>query len=110
MSNTNEAGDNETDGTMNGESGRWQIGKRTRNKGSIHSDFIEKTAAELSDCRYVAVYPVGGWWKERKNLNRFNGIVRFALIVSIETPETKADLYTTIVNQVQNSIKLSVRY
>ncbi len=51
------------------DSQRWGIGKMRRAHGSIHKDFIEKTAAELATCNKIVVYPVSGWWKNKKNLN-----------------------------------------
>jgi hypothetical protein len=60
----------EKDEDFQGNSGaeRWKVGKDNRNNGSIHSDYMEMTAAELSECNHIAVYPVIGWWRERKHL------------------------------------------
>ena len=76
----------------------WQIGSQLRHKGSIHSDTWTGTAAELARCGVLAVYPVRGWWSERKHLGCWNRQARYALIVTIETPET--DVYTPIANQI----------
>lgn len=76
---------------------RWELGVNNRNTGSIHSDFIKNiSAAELATTRYVGVYPVTGWWKERQHLGKFNNSVKYSLIVSIDTPNQEIDLYTPI--------------
>lgn len=78
----------------------WEIGKQLRSKGSVHSDCWTGTAAELAACGVIAVFPVTGWWKERKQLGRWNRQARYSLIVTIETPETDVDLYTPIATQI----------
>lgn len=82
----------------------WYLGANNRDVGSIHSDFCKTTAADLANANYIAVYPVVGWWKERKHLGKSNEKIRYSLIVSIETPETETDLYTPIVNQITNTV------
>jgi len=78
------------------DSERWIIGNAGKIHGSIHSDFIEGTAAELSTCKYIAVYPLIGWWKERDHLNKYSTKTRYCLIVSIQTPEIEMDIYTPV--------------
>lgn len=87
-------------------SDRWNIGKNARDRGSIISDFIEGYAVDLCECNYVAVYPVSGWWKGKKRLERYNRKVRYSLIVSVSTPEQDINLYTPIVTQIQNKVEL----
>ena len=79
--------------------GDWYLGKM-RDVGSIHSDFKQMSGAELANARYIAVYPVGGWWSRRKALKRTGSKVRYSLIVSIETDNTEADFYTEIVSKI----------
>lgn len=54
------------------------------------------TAAELARSGRIIVYPVSGWWRERKHLGRYDQTARYSLIVSIGT--RKADFYTPITN------------
>lgn len=86
----------------------WYLGPKSRDVGSIHSDYIETSAIELSDATKIAVYPVGGWWKERKYLGKVESKMRYSLIVSIETPSTKVDLYNEIQTKIKNPIKLEI--
>jgi len=53
-------------------------------------------AADLADANKIAVFPVIGWWRERKYLGRSNNKIRYSLIISIEPPDTEVDLYTPI--------------
>lgn len=95
-------GDN---GGNNG-SGDWYLGQ-ARAVGSIHSDFKVMSAAELANARYIAVYPVGGWWSHRLALGKAGDTVRYALVVSIETPGVEADLYTEIVSKISIPVATS---
>jgi hypothetical protein len=83
-----------------GNSRDWYLGVSNRNRGSIHSDYIETSAADLRDANYVAVFPVVGWWRERAYLGKSNSKMRYSLVVTIETPSAKEDLYTAIINQI----------
>lgn len=94
---------------------RWFLGSNNRNVGSIHSDIWEDTAASLAENRFIAVYPGGGWWKERSGLGKWNSKVKYSLIVSLSTPKQSIDLYTPIMNIVtkvsnRQLIKTEIKY
>ncbi len=78
----------------------WVIGSRLRTRGSIHSDWWIAPAAEVAECGQVAVFPVTGWWRERKHLGFVEKRTRYALLITISTPATNVDLYTPIAQQV----------
>lgn len=90
----------------NNNSGRWLIGTSARHRGSIHTDEITATAAQLAECKYISVYPSGGWWKERPHLKRFDSQTRYSLIVTLETEATQVDLYSEIAAQIGVPITL----
>ena len=90
--------DGEHPGTE-GQGDRWVIGE-ARNVGSIHSDIWLGRATDLAASNKIAVYPAIGWWRERHHLNRWNKTCRYALIVSIYTPEQNVDIYTPVAAQV----------
>ena len=92
----------------NSGSGDWYLGQQMRDVGSIHSDFKVMSAANLANARYIAVYPVGGWWSHRLALRKAGCTVRYALVVSIETPGVEADLYTEIVNKINVPIATAI--
>lgn len=79
----------------------WLINSNVRDKGSIHKDIWQGSAIDLSTRNKVAVYPVGGWWKTRKKLQRFNNSIRYSLIVTIEAPLADIDIYTPVFNEIQ---------
>lgn len=70
----------------------WFIGPTARNRGSLHSDFLTGSAAEIAERSVLAVYPVSGWWKDSKSRDRSEYGARYALLVSIETGEVDADI------------------
>jgi len=80
---------------------RWALGADTVFKGSIHSNYWKGSAAEIAACNKLAVFPLAsGWWKELKKHEKYDSSLRYSLIVSIETPENTADIYTEIANQI----------
>ena len=89
-------------------SDHWVFGSNARNKGSIHSDIWQGSAADLADSNFVAVYPIVGWWRERHHLERWNRRTRYAFVVSISTPEEEVDIYTPVANQVGIAVPISV--
>jgi hypothetical protein len=86
--------------TGGGFDSNWQLGTGLRHLGSLHSDTWTGTAAALAERGVLAIYPVAGWWKTRKKEGRYDKKARYALIISIRTPETEVDLYNAIENLV----------
>ena len=89
-----------------GESGRWELGERLQSLGSLHSDTWIGTAAELAERGAIAVYPVVGWWKTRPNLERWGNDARYALVVTIRTPEQEMDIYAPVLTEIQTAIEV----
>jgi hypothetical protein len=54
----------------------------------------------------VGVWPVGGWWKEKKELERWDQIARYSLIVTIQVPEVDVDIYTPVSNLIDVSTEI----
>lgn len=98
--------DGEHPGTE-GPGDRWLIGD-ARNVGSIHSDIWQGQAAELAGSNLIGIYPAVGWWRERNHLGRWSRQTRYALIVSIHTPEQNVDIYTPVATQIRLSIPIEV--
>ena len=78
------------------DAGDWTLGPTLRTRGSVHSDWWEGSAAELAGKNVIAVYPVSGWWKERKHHGRWDRSVRYSLVVTIRTPSVLTDIYTPV--------------
>lgn len=75
---------------------QWFFGPNSRTSGSVFSDIWEGSAIDLARRGSIAVYPVGGWWKERPRLDRSAAGARYALVVSIETPGQEVDIWTPV--------------
>jgi len=86
----------------------WVIGSNARDKGSIHSDIWEGTAADLATSNFIAVYPLIGWWRERHHLGKWDHRTRYALVVSISTPEENIDVYTPVASQVGITVPITI--
>ncbi|QOQ39367.1 S8 family peptidase [Trueperella pecoris] len=97
----NQEAQNEEHGSRPNESGRWFLGAQGRHLGSLHQDDWTGAGAELAHCNNVAVYPVGGWWKNNRRKDRRDQPVRYALLISLQTERQDVDLYTPIATQLQ---------
>ena len=102
----NKAVRDENEKSNYGSDTRWQLGEKTRNLGSVHSDTLKATGADLASCNLMAVCPSIGWWKERHHLNKWNKKARYSLVVSLSTPATELDLYTPVATKVGVPIKV----
>jgi Subtilase family len=85
----------------------WFFGPRLRNRGSLHSDIGEGTAADLASRYAITIYPTGGWWREKPALQRADRQVRYALIVSLRAL-VQVDLYTPIETAVEIPVEVPV--
>lgn len=77
----------------------WTWGAQLRSRGSIHHDEWTGTAADLATKSHVAVYPVGGWWKDWKDSKKHSTQVRYALIVTLAVA-ADVDIFTPIATQI----------
>jgi hypothetical protein len=78
----------------------WYLGEQARNHGSLHVDIWKGTAADLADRGIIGIFPVSGWWKLQPERDRSKHGVRYALVVSIETEATEADIWTPVAVEV----------
>lgn len=75
----------------------WDLGpEKVAVRGSIHSDAWEGTAAQLASSNLIAVYPVGGWWRYRRDPALVEQSARYSLIATISTKDSSIDLYGLI--------------
>ncbi len=88
------------------ENRNWVVGEHGRTHGSLHCDWWQGRAVELSRSNKLAVYPVSGWWKDRPHLARYDRKARYSMIVSIEAPHVNVDLYSSVTtyNTVQTEL------
>lgn len=92
----------------NTQDNNWFLGSNLRNQGSLHCDIWTGTALDLANRGMVGVYPVNGWWKEQKQLERYNESVRYTLIVTIRVPEVECDIYTPVSNLISQSMPAKI--
>jgi hypothetical protein len=103
------AREEEHDGSQGTGDSQWLLGKNKRHRGSIHSDIWTGTAAELASRGVIGIYPAMGWWRTRKKLDRIDRSARYALVVSIRTPETDVDLYNAVKLQVAQATPIEIQ-
>lgn len=87
---------------------RWNIGITKRTKGSVHKDWVEMSAADLATCNLIAVFPVSGWWYNRKSLDKIETDMRYSLIVSLETEEQQVDFSAEVDVNIANAVSIEV--
>lgn len=78
---------------------KWSI-RRVRSRGSIKKDFITMSGAEMAERNTIAVYPKPGWYRTRKKLKKENTIVRYSLLITVETPNVNVDIVTSVLNLI----------
>lgn len=87
----------------------WTFGAVLRSRGSVHSDIWTGTAAQLAAKSQVAVFPVGGWWKDWKEAAQHGAKARYALVVSLDVAEgIETDLYTPIANEIAAAVVIDI--
>ncbi len=69
------------------------------------SGIWEGTAADLANRHGIAVYPTGGWWREKRSLERYDREVRYALLLTLRA-QTAVDLYTEIENAIAVEVEI----
>ena len=69
------------------------LGERSISAGSLHLDEWRCSAADLADRNGIAIFPVGGWWKSSRDRDRTNGMMRYALILTIDAGDVEQDLW-----------------
>jgi hypothetical protein len=76
----------------------WDIGSQRRERGTVQSDRARLSARELMGTRAIAVWPVQGWWEDRKIEG--DPPLRYSLIITIDVGDQEVDLYTPILNAI----------
>jgi hypothetical protein len=91
-----------------GGSVNWVVGSQSRNKGSIHRDWVKMPAVEAADANLIGIFPRTGWWKERAYLGSAEKQARYSLIVSIRVPEVDidVDIYSPVAVQIAPEIAI----
>ncbi|MHB8285540.1 MAG: S8 family peptidase [Caulobacteraceae bacterium] len=72
------------------------FGAKSISAGSLHSDEWLCSAADLIDRDRLAVYPVGGWWKQSRKVAISNRQARYSLVITLDAGDVEIDLYSEI--------------
>ena len=86
----------------------WVLGSDNREVGSIHCDTWSGLASDLANRSSIAVFPVGGWWKERPHLNCWSKRARFSMVVTIDAGDIDVDVYTPVRTAIEAQIPIPV--
>lgn len=78
----------------------WLLGRGPQ-AGSLHCDLWRGHAVDLASHDYLAVYPVGGWWKTHPGQKRTQDKARYSLAVSISAEGAGVDLYSEVVTELE---------
>lgn len=84
----------------------WLLTAGHRDRGSIHSDIWTGAAIDLAARDHIAVYPVGGWWKDRLTASRYDEEMRYSLVISIHAPDVGVDIYTPVEVEVAAEVEI----
>ncbi|MHA6889094.1 S8 family peptidase [Ralstonia pseudosolanacearum] len=88
---------------------QWRYGSQLRARGSLHSDIWTGTAVQLASKEKIAVFPVGGWWKDWKQLKQYGMDAHYSLIVSLRVAEgIDADLYAPIATVIEQGVGVEI--
>lgn len=83
----------------------WDLGPEVvAVRGSIHSDSWTGSAAQLASSNLIAVHPVTGWWRYRRDQEIVERKARYSLIVSLSTNDTSLDLYAMVKNEIKTRL------
>lgn len=85
----------------------WLFGSnQQQSAGSLHTDIWKGPAVNLASKEAIAVYPVAGWWKNRRDYDQSQLGVSYSLVVSIESPEIDVDLWTPVAQQISSEVSI----
>lgn len=91
-----------------GNSLSWAIGVNARNRGTVQSDYVEITAAQLASCGVIAIYSKDGWWKKLPKGQKLVKEIPYSLIISIESEDEDINLYNLVENEINIKNKVSI--
>jgi hypothetical protein len=88
---------------------RWSLGTELRAVGTLRQDEWCGLAGDLARKNGISVYPEYGWWADFKTSVSPEAKVRYALVVSIESPNVENDLTLPVTVVSQRSPVINIR-
>jgi len=89
---------------------RWLFGPKSMSAGSLHCDVWSGPAADLAARDIICIKPVIGWWRNRASLEICNKMARYALVLTLSTPDVEIDLHTPINTVVQTNVDIEIAF
>ena len=86
----------------------WKFGPKAQSAGSLFSDEWVGPAVNLLERDKICIRPVGGWWKSSASKKIRSSEARYALVVTLETPDISVDLYTPIETEIRTPVEIEV--
>lgn len=86
----------------------WIFGPTSIAAGSIHCDEWTGSGAKLASRDVICVKPVSGWWKERSKAEVCEQQARYALVVTLASPDVEVDLHTPIMAEIAPQIPVEI--
>lgn len=86
----------------------WVFGPSNVSAGSIHCDEWRGSGAKLAVRDMICVKPVSGWWKERRSTEVCEQVARYALVITLASPEVDIDLYTPIQTVITPQVEIEI--
>lgn len=79
----------------------WALGSQLRERGTVHHDRFSGEAVDVARQNGIRITPKKGWWTDDVWKGEYAGTqVRYALIVSIRSPEITQDIYQAAVTEM----------
>lgn len=88
---------------------RWTLGPKSVSAGSLHCDTWTGPAIELAGRDTLCIKPVGGWARDRADRAICNAKRRYALIVTLKSPDIDIDLYTPIRTHIESLVEVETK-
>jgi hypothetical protein len=82
----------------------WSIGIKRRSRGTVQSDRWRGKMSALAGDKLIAVYPVLGWWDQRKHLKTQK--LNFSLVVSVVAPGVYAAVKPVVEAAAQVAVEV----
>jgi hypothetical protein len=89
---------------------RWTFGPQSIAAGSLHCDVWNGPAAELAGRDIICIKPVIGWWRNRASLEICNKQTRYAVVITLKTPEVGIELYAPISTVVEQAVDTEITF
>lgn len=93
------------------DSREWDFGYIHWGVGSLHTDTLTVATSDVARRGGLAVYevyPVGGLWKENRNVDSERCMFRFSSVVEIDTTEVNVGLYAEVQQEVALQVEIQV--